>query len=211
MKERAHKAGLITLAEFFRFGIKSLIGIALARLLTPSELGSYRQLFLIYATFSTLMMMGIPQSLLYFLPKLETDQEKRRHVGKIINLSFFLSIIFALILIASRGLIADKFNNPQLVKLILIYAVYPVFMFSSSLYSYVMLGQSNAVGAARFTIFSIITDAALILGTAFLTRDLTLIVAAVITAAKGLSKSSGATSMLKSSRLESTRARISGV
>jgi len=183
MKERAHKAGLITLAEFFRFGIKSLIGIALARLLTPSELGSYRQLFLIYATFSTLMMMGIPQSLLYFLPKLETDQEKRRHVGKIINLSFFLSIIFALILIASRGLIADKFNNPQLVKLILIYAVYPVFMFSSSLYSYVMLGQSNAVGAARFTIFSIITDAALILGTAFLTRDLTLIVAAVITAA----------------------------
>mgnify|MGYP001277133685 CR=1 FL=1 len=132
MKDRTHQAGIITIAEFTRFGVKSVIGIVLARLISPAELGSYRQLFLIYTTFSTLMMMGIPQSLLYFLPKLASDEEKRLHVGKIMNLSLVLSLLFTLVLLAFRGLIADKFSNPQLDYLLVIYAIYPVFMFSSS-------------------------------------------------------------------------------
>ena len=183
MKDRTQQAGIITIAEFTRFGIKSVIGIVLARLITPAELGSYRQLFLIYTTFSTLMMLGIPQSLLYFLPKLASDEERRQHVGKIMNLSLVLSIVFALGLLGFRGLIASKFSNPQLGFLLLVYAIYPVFMFSSSLYSYVMLGQGDAIASARFTLFSVATDAILILGTALWTRDLKLIVTGVIAAA----------------------------
>lgn len=183
MSQRSHQAGLITLAEFFRFGIKAVIGILLARMLSPAELGSYRQLFLIYTTISTLMLMGIPQSLIYFLPRLNTLEDRRIHVGKIMNLSFVLSVVFALVLMLFRGLIADKFNNPQLSGLLFIYAAYPVFMFSSSLYSYVMLGQQNASAAARFTLFSVGTDAVLILGAAFFTRELVWIVVGVIAAA----------------------------
>lgn len=181
--DRSHQAALISLAELIRFGVKTLIGIALARLLTPAELGSYRQLFLIYTTISTLMMMGIPQSLIYFLPRLESDEKRRLHVGKIMNLSMALSVAFALILLLLRGVIAEKFNNPALAGLLIIYAAYPVFMFSSSLYSYVMLGQSNAPAAAKFTIFSVCTDAVLIFGAAFITRDLKWIVSAVILSA----------------------------
>lgn len=182
MKDRAQQAGLITLAEFFRFGVKSVVGVLLARLITPAELGSYRQLFLIYTTVSTLMMMGIPQSLLYFLPKYDSVAQKRLHVSRIKDISFVLSLLFALGLVLFRGWIAAGFNNPALAKLLLVYALYPVFMFSSSLYSYVMLGQSNAASAARFTIFSISTDALLIMGTALISRDLNLIVAAVVAA-----------------------------
>ena len=64
MSELSKQAGMLSATEFFRFFVKSLIGIALARLITPAELGSYRQLFLIYSTFSTLLLFGIPQSLL---------------------------------------------------------------------------------------------------------------------------------------------------
>lgn len=182
MNDRSHQAGLITLAEYFRFGIKSIIGIILARILTQGDLGSYRQLFLIYTTISTLMLMGIPQSLIYFLPKISDEQQRQRHIGNIMNLSLLLSVMFALVLLLLRQPIAIRFQNPQLSTLLIIYAAYPLMMFSTSLYSYVMLGLGDAGAAARFTIFSVITDAILILGAAFITRELVWIVSAVIAA-----------------------------
>ena len=78
MSDLPKQAGILSATEFFRLAIKSIIGIALARIITPAELGSYRQLFLIYTTFSTLLLLGIPQSMLYFLPKAE-NAEKQKH------------------------------------------------------------------------------------------------------------------------------------
>ena len=47
-EDRSKQAGILTTAEFIRFGFKTIIGIALARILLPVELGSYRQLFLFF-------------------------------------------------------------------------------------------------------------------------------------------------------------------
>lgn len=183
MKQDAgHQAALITTAEFFRFFIKSLIGIALARLLTPADLGSYRQLFLIYTTISALFMMGIPQSILYFLPR-QNPEERKAYIGRLINIAFGLSVIFALLLLILRNAIATWFNNPALSYLLVIYAVYPIFMFSSSLFNYFMLGLSKAGSAAKFTLFSVFCDAILILGVAFWTKNLTFITIAVVASA----------------------------
>ncbi len=183
MKQDAgHQAALITTAEFFRFFIKSLIGIILARLLTPADLGSYRQLFLIYSTISAVLLMGIPQSILYFLPR-QSPEERKAYIGRLINISFALSVIFALLLLVLRNAIATWFNNPKLSYLLVIYAVYPIFMFSSSLYNYFMLGLSNARSAAKFTLFGVGCDAVLILGVAFWTKSLLYITIAVVASA----------------------------
>jgi len=40
MSELSKQAGILSLSEFFRFFIKTLIGIALARLLSPADLGT---------------------------------------------------------------------------------------------------------------------------------------------------------------------------
>lgn len=182
-QDAGHQAALITTAEFFRFFIKSIIGIVLARLLSPSDLGSYRQLFLIYTTISAFVMMGIPQSILYFLPRQNSHEEKAAYIGRVINLSFWLSMIFALLLLTLRNAIAAWFNNPALSFLLVIYAVFPIFMFSSSLYSYFMLGLSNANKAAKFTLFSLFCDGFLILGIALWSRNLFYITIAVVVSA----------------------------
>ena len=181
-QDAGHQAALITTAEFFRFFIKSLIGIVLARLLAPADLGSYRQLFLIYSTISALLMMGIPQSILYFLPR-QSPEERKAYIGRLINISFGLSVIFALMLLLLRNAIAAWFNNPALSHLLVIYAVYPIFMFSSSLFNYFMLGLSKAKSAAKFTLFGVFCDAILILGVAIWTKSLTYITIAVVTSA----------------------------
>ncbi len=183
MNDRSQQAGLITTAEFIRFGVKTLIGVVLARVLLPRQLGSYRQLFLLYSTFSSLLLLGIPQSILYFLPKLNEERLRKEYIGRIIDLTGFLALIFCVILILTRGLVARSFNNPELSILILLYAGYPVFMFVTQIYSFVMIGSNMAAKAARFTIFSVVTDALLIVGSALLFRSLVPIVLAVMLAA----------------------------
>jgi len=183
MSELSKQAGVLTATEFFRFFIKTVIGIVLARMLTPAELGSYRQLFLVYTTISAVLLLGIPQSLLYFLPKAASPSEQKRIIRRTLNLIAILSILCAAAIFIGKGIVADKFDNPQLEKLLFLFALYPLFMFVTQIFSSIMLGLKEPVKAASFTFFSILCDLVLILGTAVLTKNLDLIVVAVLVSA----------------------------
>lgn len=179
-QNRSKQAGLLTSAEFIRFGFKSLVGVILARILLPAEFGSYRQLFLIYTTFSTLMLLGIPQSVLVFLPKLRHVDSKREYISKVVNLITVLAFVFSFVILLFKGFIAEKFHNPQLSLLLIIFAIYPLFMFVTQIYSSIMLGMRQPQKTAVFTLFSVLTDFVLILGLALLTRNLYYIVLGVL-------------------------------
>lgn len=181
--DRSKQAGMLTTVEFIRFGLKSLVGILLARILVPAELGSYRQLFLIYSTFSTLLLLGIPQSVLYFLPKLRHIDSKREFISRTVNLVSALAFVFGLGIFLLRGFIARLFNNPQLELLLILYAVYPLFVFITQIYSQIMLGLKQPRKTAVFTLFSVATDFVLILGTALITKNLYYIVLALMVSA----------------------------
>ncbi len=183
MSDLPKQAGILSATEFFRLAIKSIIGIALARIITPAELGSYRQLFLIYTTFSTLLLLGIPQSMLYFLPKAENAEKQRLLITRSLNLISILALIFALCLLIFRNFIAQIFHNPQLGNLLIIYALYPLFLFVTQLYSSIMMGLKQPLRAAKFTIFSVLSDFIFIVSAAFFTRNLTIIIWAVIASA----------------------------
>jgi len=174
---------MLTTAEFIRFGFKSLIGIILARILIPAEFGSYRQLFLIYTTFSTLLLLGIPQSLLFFLPKLRHIDSKREFISRTVNLITVLAFVFGLAMFLFRGIIARLFNNPQLNVLLILYAVYPLFMFLTQVYSSITLGLKQPAKTTLFTLFTVLTDLVFILGIALLTKNLYYIVLGVMLSA----------------------------
>ncbi|MGC9361376.1 MAG: oligosaccharide flippase family protein [Candidatus Syntrophosphaera sp.] len=182
-QDRSKQAGMLTSAELIRFGFKSIIGIVLARILIPAELGTYRQLFLIYATFSTLMLLGIPQSALFFLPKLRHIDSKKEFISRTVNLVTLLAFLFGIAIFAFRGFIARIFNNPRLDLLLIIYAVYPLFMFVTQIYSSITLGMKRPSKTIAFTLFSVASDAVFILGTALLTRNLYYIVLGVMVSA----------------------------
>jgi len=183
MSELPKQAGILSATEFFRLAVKAVVGISLARLLTPAELGSYRQLFLIYTTFSTLLLLGIPQSMLYFLPKAESPEKQNALISRCLNIISMLGLVFALCLLIFRGVIATLFHNPALEKLLIIYALYPAFLFVTQFFSSVMLGLKQPLKAATFTIFSVTADFILIVGSALLTRNLNIIVCGVIISA----------------------------
>lgn len=183
MSDLSKQAGLLSLADFTRFFIKTIIGIALARLLSPTDLGSYRQLFLIYGTLSGILMLGFPQSMLYFLPKAGSKEEIKALVSRTLNVISALALLCAAIIFFSRHFIARSFNNPALSHLLIVYSIYPIFIFVTQLYNSVILGLKEPLKSARFIIFSVICDLAFVLGVGYLTRDIHLIVWAVIISA----------------------------
>lgn len=183
MSRMSRQAGLLSTVDMFRFGIKTLIGIALARILTKEDYGSYRQLFLIYTTFSTLLLLGIPQSLMYFIPKAADETEQRRIISRTLNLISVLALVFMLGLYLLRHPIANLMNNPGLADLLVLFAIYPVFMFVTQMFNSTMLSLKRPQSMARFTLFSILCDLVLILSIALVTKDLRYIVVGVLVSA----------------------------
>lgn len=183
MSNLSKQAGLLSLADLLRFVIKTLIGMALARLLLPAELGSYRQLQLIYATLSGIILLGFPQAMMYFLPKAIDDFERGKLIRRTLDITSLLALFCALIIFFFRGFIAKSFNNPQLSQLLFIFALSPLFLFAGSLYNFTMLGLKRPDRAALYALFSISADFILILFVAFFTRDILLITIATLASA----------------------------
>ena len=57
----------------FSFLISLVIPIALTRLLVKEDYGSYQQLVMIYSIIQAILLLGIPQSLLYYYPRSEKE------------------------------------------------------------------------------------------------------------------------------------------
>ncbi len=173
------QAGIISAADFLRLFVKTIIGFLLARLLTQAEFGTYRQLFMIYTLLSSIFMLGLPQSVYYFIPKSD-EETRRKFLRQTLDIFTILGLVCSLVLFVFRNNLALMFHNPQLNKVLIIYAFYPFFMFLSQLYYCVMIGLQQTRKAAIFIIFSVCCDLVLILGLAILTKNLYYIIIGII-------------------------------
>lgn len=183
MSELSKQAGLLSIADFLRFVIKTLIGMALARLLLPADLGTYRQIHLIYATLSGILLLGFPQGMMYFLPKAKDEEQIRRIISRTMDVVTLLALACALVMLGARYFIADNFQNPSLIPLLGIFSIYPLLLFYGSLYNFSMLGLKKPGKAAVFALFSIISDLIIILAVAFLMHSLEAIIWASLASA----------------------------
>lgn len=75
-------------ANAIDFGLQFLLPVVLARVLSTEDFGVYRLFWLVTTTAMTLAVLGIPQSLYYFLPR-SVESEKRLYINQAI---LFLSI-----------------------------------------------------------------------------------------------------------------------
>jgi O-antigen/teichoic acid export membrane protein len=129
------------LASSFTF----LIPIVLARHLAPAEYGTYKQIFLIYASLFTTLPFGIIQSLYYFVPK-----EPQRMKTYLVQAFVFLQgsgLIALLFLWLFRGAISDYLSNPDLAPYLFQMGLF-IFLMLSSAYFEALLISSQKIGQA---------------------------------------------------------------
>lgn len=179
MSDLVRKAGILSASDFIRLAVKTLIGIVLARILSQADYGTYRQLFMIYTLLFSIFMIGLPQSIYYFIPKSDPLTQKR-FLRQTLDVFTLLGLVSSIVLFTFRYDIARLFNNQDLSNSLLLYAFYPFFMFVSQLYYTAMISLQQTRNAAKFTLFSVACDTLLTLGIAILTKNLNYIVVGIM-------------------------------
>lgn len=122
-----------------------LIPIVLARYLAPAEYGTYKQIFLIYASLFSILPFGMIQSLYYFVPK-----EPERMKAYLVQAFLFLQgsgLIALLFLAFFREGIARQLSNPGLSPYLFQMGLF-IFLMLSSAYFEALLISSQKIGQA---------------------------------------------------------------
>lgn len=114
-------------------GANILSYIVLARLLSQADFGTYRQLFLINQLLWAISFSAFPASLLFFAGRALGDAEKAAIVRQHLYIVSGLGFLVFLTLLVSGPLIGLMLNNPEIVQLMPIFAVFPAAYMLSSL------------------------------------------------------------------------------
>ena len=129
------------LAASFTF----LIPVVLARYLSPSDYGTFKQVFLIYSTLFMALPFGIIQSLYYFIPK-----EPERIRTYLVQSFLFLQgsgLVAVLFLFFFRKSIAMSLNNPDLEGYLFQLGIF-IFLMLSAAYFEALLISSQKINQA---------------------------------------------------------------
>ena len=128
------------------FAATFFIPVVLARIFDPAQFGTYRQLFLIYATLYGVVQLGMAESLFYFLPM------ARRNPGRYATNAALVigagGIVCLLCLQSARGTITGWLSNDALGDPLPLLGLFLLFMAVSAPLEIVMIAQGRYGWAA---------------------------------------------------------------
>lgn len=155
MNSLSDKAAFLIMANLFKYAVGFVMPMVLVRILSQSDYGTYQQLALIATTTIAFMTIGLPYSVFYFF-----DASKKTRMAALIMQTTLLLIFFGVVsgvaLAFFASLVAEKFNNPQLGKLLPIYAAAIGLMIASDHYLNVMISQGRYGLAVLFELIETI-------------------------------------------------------
>ena len=127
----------------------SIIGFVtsmlLARFRTLDEYGTYSQILMVTDLITSFLLLGIPNSINYFLAKAETPEERRYFLSVYSTICTILTIVIGVCLYFSIPIIIRYFSNPYIKDFAYVFAVYPwSSLFTNSIGSIcIVYGKAN--------------------------------------------------------------------
>ncbi|HHX31533.1 MAG TPA: polysaccharide biosynthesis protein [Bacteroidales bacterium] len=115
----------LTTSKVITMGISMVSAMLLSRFRSLEEYGTYSQILMVVNLMTSLIMLGLPNSINYFLARAETDKEREKFLSVYYTLSTILSIVVGFILLCSTSLLVRYFDNKLLYNFMYVLAVYP--------------------------------------------------------------------------------------
>ena len=112
-------------SKIIAYGLVLVNGMLLSRFRSLQEYGTYSQIILVINVATSVLMLGLPNSLNYYLARMDTPEEKNRFVSFYYTINTVLSIVVGLILVLITPLLEAYFKNPMLRSFLYFIAVYP--------------------------------------------------------------------------------------
>lgn len=137
----------LTISKIITMVLSMLTAMLLSRFRTLEEYGTYSQLLLVINLITTVIMMGLPNSINFFLARAETKESRQKFLSIYYTLSTLLGFLTGLVLILSTPLIISYFSNPLIEKFMYILAIFPwtKIILSSIDHVLIVYGKSNSV------------------------------------------------------------------
>ena len=98
----------------------------LSRFRTLEEYGTYSQMYLIAGIISPIIMLGIPNSITYFIPRADNEVEKRKILSQNLILTIGLGMLVFLLIITLKKFLVSYFSNPMIGSMIIVIALFPM-------------------------------------------------------------------------------------
>ena len=122
------------------------IPLVLARTFDQAEFGTYKQLFLIYATLFGLAQLGMAESLYYFVPR--EASKAGRHAANAITALAAIGLACVAVLFALRARVADWLSNPALAPHLVPLGWFLALMLTSAVFEIVLISRKKPAVAA---------------------------------------------------------------
>lgn len=115
----------LTAAKIITMGIGMVSSMLLARFRSLNEYGTYSQMMMAVSLATSLIMLGLPNSINYFLGKAKSDEERSSFLSVYYTLSTMLSILVGVVLVAITPLLEIYFKNELISTFWYFMATYP--------------------------------------------------------------------------------------
>lgn len=117
------KAAIVSLGRALNTLALLGLSMALSRALPAEEYGTYRQVWLVFYTLTPFLTVGIPASVMYFIPKLDRPEQKGFVAQTILLLTLLASVMSGSIYLGA-GWLSELWTNPLLTMPLRIFSLY---------------------------------------------------------------------------------------
>lgn len=151
---RTSKVFALSLGKVLTTFVALASGMVMARILSQTELATYRQTLLAYDVAIPLLSLGISSGIYYFLPT-----EKTRVRGVVVDglvMMAGMGLLYAVfIALGGNHLLAKRFSNPAIVKPLAYLVPLPMIMLPAGLLASVMVVQNQV---QKLTVYNVLTS-----------------------------------------------------
>lgn len=116
---------VLTLSNFTVSLLGVVTSMLLSRFRTLTEYGTYSQIIMVTDLVSTILLLGLPGCVNYFVARADTEEEKQKFLTMYLVLSTAITFVIAICLFFATPLIIQYFNNPYISTFAYIFAIYP--------------------------------------------------------------------------------------
>ena len=142
----------LTFSKVVTLCITMATTMLLSRFRTFQEYGTYSELLLVINLVSSLLMLGLPNSINYFLARADTQKERQRFLSLYYFLSTVISVVIGIVLVLAIPLIELYFKNNTIRTFYYFLALYPWSSIVSSSIENVLVVYKKTRGLILFRI-----------------------------------------------------------
>ena len=154
--ELSKKIIILIYGRAFSFLISLVIPIALTRLLLKEDYGTYQQLIMVYTIIQSILLLGMPQALLYYYPRI-SEKEYPNLVKQTWIIILFSGVFVALASLASSHALSQIYPNHHLQPFVILLGIYTgIMLFVMPLQNLIILEGKETLAAQMMIGFTII-------------------------------------------------------